>query len=118
MTSAVPPTSGPQPGQVTHVHVLFARLFWIAIGPLVLVLAAYEIATTGSGWLTPWDATFAIALVLAVGSRWVEQRSGCATTLTGAAATPADFTRYVRRFVPLGIGVWVLANVLGNHVLH
>jgi|GEM_PF-7108197 len=49
--------------------------------------------------------------------RWVEFRSGTATTATGEPATVEHARRYTRVVVPTAACVWIAANVLGNHVL-
>jgi len=50
-------------------------------------------------------------------ARWLEQRSGAAATLEGKPAGPREFTWYSTRLVVAAAVVWVVANVLGNHVL-
>lgn len=109
--------SDPKPGEITSFAVLGARLTWILIGPLVLVGITYGVVTGGAGWLTGLDAAFAVVVGLMLLGRWVEQRSGTATTLTGEAATPAQLKRYVRTLIPLAVIVWIVANIFGNHVL-
>lgn len=102
-------------GEVSSGVVLLGRLMWIILGPMLSVFITYGIVTR-EGWFTTWDAAF-VVVVLMVGGRWVEQRSGSATTATGEPATVGHFKRYVRVLLPLAAGVWVAANVLGNHIL-
>jgi hypothetical protein len=85
---------------------------------MFLVLTTMSIVNSGSGWFTKLDALFACLVVLTVASRWVEQRSGSATTAKGEPATMQDFRRYVRSVLLIATLVWVAANLLGNHVLH
>ena len=87
--------------------VLLGRLMWFLLGPLLLLFILYAIVTV-EGWFTTWDAAFGVVVALMVGGRWVEQRSGSATT-----ATVEHFKRYVRVLLPLAAGAWVAANVLG-----
>ena len=103
-------------GEVTSVVVLLGRPIWVILGPMLMFLTTYAIVTR-AGWFTPWDAAFGVVVALMVGGRWVEQRSGSAMTWTGAPATVEHFRRYIRVLLPLAGGVWVAANVLGNHVL-
>jgi hypothetical protein len=37
--------------------------------------------------------------------------------VTGEPATVQHFKRYVRTLLPLAVGVWAAANVVGNHLL-
>ena len=105
-------------GAISSLGVLFARFFGALLGPMVLVLTTMSIVNSGSGWFTKLDALFACLVVLTVASRWVEQRSGSATTAKGEPATMQDFRRYVRSVLLIATLVWVAANLLGNHVLH
>ncbi|MBI4579743.1 MAG: hypothetical protein HY718_08580 [Planctomycetes bacterium] len=104
-------------GEITSLSVLAARLTWAFFGPLLLALLTYLIVARGNGWLTPYDAGFGALAGLMVLGRWIEYRSGSATTLTGAEAGGSHFVRYARRFAPLALLVWIAANVLGNYVL-
>ena len=65
---------------ISSLGVLFARFFGSLLGPMFLVLTTMGIVNSGSGWFTKLDALFACLVVLTVASRWVEQRSGSATT--------------------------------------
>ena len=105
-------------GAISNLAVLFARIFCFLLGPMFLVLTAMGIVNSGSGWFTNLDALFACLVVLTVVSRWVEQRSGSATTAKGEPATMRDFRRYLRSVLLIATLVWVAANLLGNHVLH
>jgi hypothetical protein len=105
-------------GAISSLGVLFARFFGALLGPMFLVLTTMSIVNSGSGWFTKLDALFACLVVLTVASRWVEQRSGSATTAKGEPATMQDFRRYVRSVLLIATLVWVAANLLGNHVLH
>lgn len=110
-------SSEPRPGEITSFKVLGARLTWILIGPLVLIGITYGVVTKGAGWLTGLDAAFVVVVGLMLLGRWVEQRSGTATTLTGEAATPAQLKRYMTTLTAVAAVVWVVANIVGNHVL-
>jgi hypothetical protein len=93
------------------------RLTWMMIGPIVLLFTIYAIVTNGGGWFTIGDAAYGAVVALMVGGRWMEQRSGAATTVTGDPATIEHSKRYVRILLPVAAGAWVAANVLGNHLL-
>jgi hypothetical protein len=49
--------------------------------------------------------------------RWVEHRSGTALTARGDIATDEHFRRYMITLPAGAAGLWIVANVLGNHVL-
>ena len=103
-------------GQINSVTVLLGRLMWILLGPPLLSFTTYAIVAHG-GWFTTRDAAYGAVVVLMIGGRWVEQRSGAATTATGEPATIEDFKRYVRILLPVAAAIWGAANVLGNHIL-
>jgi hypothetical protein len=116
--AAKPEDIGPKPGEITSFGVLVARLTWVLAGPLALIGFVYGIVSSGAGWLTGLDVGFAIVVLLMLLGRWVDQRSGTATTVTGEPATPAQLRRYVTILIPGAAVVWVVANVVGNHVLN
>jgi hypothetical protein len=102
---------------ISSLAVLGARLTWILLGPLALLGITWGIVSKGTGWLTGLDAAFGIVVGLMLLGRWVEHRSGSATALTGEPATPEQFKRYMTFLPPLAVAVWIIANVVGNHVL-
>ena len=102
---------------VTQMTPLVARLLWFFFGPMVLMITLWGILYQGSGWITVLDAVYLAAVLVMIGARWVEQRSGQAMTTTGQRATWADFRRYATLLVPIAVGAWIAANAIGNHVL-
>lgn len=102
---------------ITSFWVLIARLMWTLFLPFLFVLTAYRIVTYGQGWFTPWDIAFGVIVVLLLGARWLEQRSGQATTVTGKLSTKEHFHRYVWGLVLIAAGLWVCMNYLGNYIL-
>jgi hypothetical protein len=111
------PEKVPPVREIRSVSVLLGRLMWVAFGPIALILITLGIVTQGSGWLTGLDAMFAFVAGLMLLGRWREQRSGAATRATGEPATEQDFRRFVLLFPLIALAVWVVANLLGNHVL-
>lgn len=85
------------------------------IGPMVLFVIAYIIGTRGGGWFTAADIVFLTVLGGLILARWVEFRGGNAETSTGEPATSGHLRRYAAGTVVLGLGVWVVANMIGNH---
>lgn len=108
-----PQTTDPQ----TSFTAAIARIFWMMIGPLALILLAFKIVQTGNSWLTPIDLAFFAVLAAVIVGRWLEFRGGDPRTTTGEPATPADLRRFVVAAMVGGFGVWALANVLGVHLL-
>jgi hypothetical protein len=58
-----------------------------------------------------------MVIALMIGGRWIEQGSGAAMTATGQPASMEHFRRYVRVLLPVALVVWLVLNVLGNHIL-
>lgn len=104
--------------QNDSIWVLGARLTWVMAGPVALMGLTYAIVSRGTGWLTGFDAAFAIVAGLMLLGRWVEQRSGSATTIKGEPATLEQLKRYVTILLAVAVAVWIVANLLGNHVLN
>ena len=98
--------------------VILARLFWFFIGPLALVLLAYLIFSGGDGWTTWYDAAFGGVVGLMLLARWFELQSGEGQDSYGNPANASHFPRYLRLAVPIALAVWLVANVLGNHVFN
>ena len=94
-----------------------ARVFWMMLGPLLLLVLGFSIANRGGGWLTGMDLAFFAALALMGLARVVEFRGPNPQTATGDPATPADLQRFLTMIALLGLGAWVVANLVGNHVV-
>lgn len=118
MTSKGHPSNGSHAGEIDSLWVLGARLTWTILGPAALLLLVFGIVTRGSGWTTGLDAGFGVVVGLMLLGRWVEQRSGSATTLQGEPASPHAYRRYLVAFGILAAVVWVAVNLLGNHLLN
>jgi hypothetical protein len=101
----------------TPLSAVFGRLFWMMVGPLGLVLTTYFIVTSGTGWTTTADLIYFIILGGMILGKWLEFRGGSPLTSTGERATAADLRRFILMVVTAGPVVWVIANILGNHLL-
>ena len=106
-----------KPAPITSFGVLAARLIWTALGPLALVATLWGVASARKGWLTPLDAVFAVIVGVMILARWIEQRSGTATTMTGQPATGAQCKRYTVGLLMVAVVAWVAATVLGSYLL-
>lgn len=105
-----------QPATATF-GALVTRVTWFCLGPAAILLALCGILSTGSGWATALDAIYFAFVGVVIWCRWTEQRSGRGATIYGEPTTWDDFRRYVKTLLPLAIGAWVIANLLGNHIL-
>ena len=101
----------------TSMLAVASRAFWMMLGPMILGILTYTIVSTGSGWLTAADFAFLAVLGALFVARLLEFRGGSPQTATGEPATPAHLRRYVAVTIPLGLSVWVVANLIGNHLL-
>lgn len=108
----------PADREFTSGTVFLARFFWLFLGPMALFVAAASILQSGAGWATAQDAIFLVITILIVLARWYDLRSGQGRDVYGNPATPADFRKYLTWALPTAIGIWVVANLLGNYVFH
>jgi hypothetical protein len=100
----------------TSMLLLLARTCWIMLGPLFLFLCAAKIVTSGDGWFAAADIAYLVGLIVMIFARWIEFYQGDPRTSTGEPATKADLGRYVLLTLPLGIGVWIITNLVGNYL--
>jgi hypothetical protein len=94
-----------------------SRIVWMMFGPLFLLLCAGKVISTGNGWFTPADIAYFVVLAVTLFARWFEFLKGQPQTATGDPATAADLHRYTLAMLALGLGVWVVANLIGNYLL-
>lgn len=102
---------------VTSFVAVGAHLFWIFVGPVVMALLLISIAMRRTVDISATDIAFFLVAGAVLACRWIDQRSGQATTGTGQLATWADFRRYAIRLPPTAIGIWggakMMAGILG-----
>lgn len=103
--------------QITSLGVLLARITWMLLGPVALLVLMLTIGSSAAGWLTATDLAFFVVLGLMVLARWWEFRSGQGQTAAGEPMTTGDFRGYVLGVLTLGLVVWAGANAVGNHWL-
>jgi hypothetical protein len=102
----------------TSVLVLFGRAFWIMFGPLSLVASGLMIwFNVGSGWRTGADIVYLASLAGMILGRWLEFQGGNPRKSTGEPATPGDFRCFSLWVALGGVGAWIFANVVSNHLL-
>ncbi len=117
MTTNPEPRNESTPHETGSIAMLGARLTWVIVGPLALLMVTLGIVSRGDGWLTILDVLFGVLVGAMFLGRWMEQRSGTALTIAGQPATVAQFKRYTALLLVCGSAVWATANLLGNHVL-
>lgn len=96
---------------------VLARMFWMMLGPILLAVFTYLIIKTGNGWMTRMDVAYLGILAGILLARWLEFRGGNPRTAEGEPATPAHLRRYIIAVSLLGVAIWIVANLLGNHWL-
>ena len=96
---------------------VYARMFWIMVGPAILLLLLLSIANRGSGWIMPHDIAYLTVLGLVLFARWYEFREN-PTTAAGEPATSADLRKYLLSAAVIGVGLWFAANSFGNFFLN
>lgn len=92
----------------------FGRLAWIILGPMALAILTIAIAQKSDGWPGFTDLVFFLVLGLVLLGRWTEFRSGEARTPEGEPATREQVRRYYLIIPVVGLGLWVLAPLVGN----
>jgi len=105
-----------KPAAITSFGVLLARLTWTAFGPLALGATLWGVATARQ-WLTSFDVVVACIVGLMILGRWIEQRSGTATTMTGETATVGHCKRYTASLLIVAVAAWIAAKLLGTYLL-
>lgn len=102
---------------VTTLSTLFAHFVWFFAGPAALLFTLFKIVNAGTGWVTALDAVFFAIVGFIVLCRWYDQRSGQGTTIYGEPSNWSDFRRYAVVMPTVAFLAWVVANVMGNHLL-
>jgi hypothetical protein len=102
------------PRSETSLLAALGRIFWMMVGPLVLVLLAYNVMATGNGWTTSADLGYLTVLALLILIRGLEFRGSNPPKATGEPATIGDLKRYIVGVMLFGIMVWIAANLVGN----
>src|SRR5262245_51846944 len=103
--------------QGTSALAFLGRLTWMMIGPLALALMTFLIIAKGGGWFTGADAAYFVVLGAMLLGRWLDFHGGDPRKATGEPASAADLRRYLLVTAPIGLIIWAIANLLGNHWL-
>jgi hypothetical protein len=97
--------------------VILGRIYWVMIGPMLLVILTLTSLANSGGWFTPADFGFLAALGGLPFGRWLEFQGGDPRTSTGEPATRDQLRRYALATTLAGLAVWVVANLIGNYWL-
>ena len=92
-----------------------ARLFWMAVGPMILSLLTVIIVSRTSRWLSLSSVAFLVVLGGMIFARWWEFQGNNPKTSTGDPAMPADLHRYVLFTALVGLCLWVVANLFRSY---
>jgi hypothetical protein len=92
--------------------VAFARLFWMAMGPATLFLLAGAVVRNGIGWFAPASIAYLVLLPVMIAARWLDSQNSY-----GDPTTPAEIQTYTAGAIFVGLGLWLVANFVGNHWL-
>src|SRR5687768_6843773 len=111
------PTNGHGVSQPTKMRFLFTLVIWLFIGPVGMLLTLMSIVQRGTGWTTGHDALFFAFLASSIGARWIDYVNGDPVTSGGEGGSPGAARRYTIWVVSLGVVSWIVANLIGNHVL-
>lgn len=97
---------------MTSFAALGAHLFWIFIGPAVMALLLISIVLRRTVDVSTVDIAYVLVASAVLACRWIDQRTGQATTGTGERSTWTDFRRYAIRLPPTAIGIWGGAKLM------
>jgi hypothetical protein len=87
------------------------RVLWMAVGNLILVLAAINIAQNHAGFtLTATDAVFALTVLCLPVVRLIDIRYFCGKTADSQPATMAHWSRYTATVLGASLVLWLIVH--------
>lgn len=101
----------------TPITLLFARLFWMMIGPAILLLTSIQIVSHSAGWFTFADVVFGATVAAMIFAKWIESLGVEARRADGELIQPGDLRRYIIGVIAVGCAAWAIINLVGNHLL-
>jgi len=93
-------------------YAVFARIFWMFMGPMILTIVTINIVSQGGGWITASNRTFFAVLGVMLLSRWAEFHAGNPRTANGDPAAPGHLRRYILGASAAGLVIWIIANAI------
>jgi hypothetical protein len=100
----------PEPKYDSLFQLLTQRLYWMAIGPMILVLTLLGVLNGEKEEQIGFSIAFLVALAGIPLSRWLDMRSGQAMTADGKPATWSHFRTYVLLVVAVSLVALIAAN--------
>lgn len=94
---------------------IVCRIFWIILGPFLLMNMTYVIAARSGGWTTIPNLVYLGVVLAIIGARWLEFQSGDPRKSTGEPATTDDLRRFVTYVLAAGLTVCLVANIFGAY---
>lgn len=104
------------PESTTSMVFVFTRLYWMMLGPFLLVINTMMLVRGSAGWLSGKSIVYLALLAGVPLARWWELRSGNAKTSMGETATPDHVRQYAIIAVAVGLVVWAAANGAGLYL--
>ena len=99
---------------VTSGWFLIARSYWMMFGPAFLFILAFQITRGGVGWFSIVDGVFFVTLGAILFARWFEFYKGQPLDSYGEPAKPSDLHPFLVRTLLIGLGVWIVAKLIGT----
>ncbi len=96
---------------------IFGRLSWMVVGPFALAIFALSMTERRDGWFSLLDLIYFVVLGGMLLGRWLEFRYSRPQTAMGEPATAAHLRRYALVLSILGLGIWIVANLIGNQII-
>lgn len=106
-TADHPPEPQDKPEVVTRFSVLATHVGWFLAGPIGMILALWGLLHSEHTGIGRLDLLFVSLAAMTLSCRWLEQRSGQATTSEGRPATEDDFRSYARVFPIVAAAAWL-----------
>jgi hypothetical protein len=117
MTAKPSPAIQNQEEGSSNLTIGLARLYWAIFGPGFLIGSLALSVAGPKGWLTGRDLVPFLVLGAMILCRWMEQRTGKATTAYGDPSTPRDFHLWAVIVSVIAVVGWIIANIISNHVM-
>jgi hypothetical protein len=106
----MPNATAPEPKYDSLFQLITQRLYWFAIGPVLLVMTLLGILNGDRGQQLGFNAAYLLVLAGMPLSRWLDMRSGQAQTADGQPATWDHFRKYSIVAVIVGLSALAATN--------
>jgi hypothetical protein len=113
---AIPEDTVDQPIETPHqLGSCLVRLLWMAVGNLVLILAAIAIVQNHEGFaLTAADGVLIVTALCLPAVRYVDIRFLCGKTSDSRPATMTDWSRYSAAVLGASLVLWLGAHLISS----